>query len=140
MAISWGFFADPALTTPVLGSLSFVQNVAAPTAQDAVVYFGSPIAGRRLRDAAMPLSAQLTLIVADANVPGGSPAADVKLATSAAGLATAVGGAPLSLGTSLLSGLDAVVAVHIRVLDSTHVVGRRDDLSVVLSAAEEVLA
>lgn len=44
MAISFGFFTDPALTTPIVSRPQWVQALTGPTPADKVVYFGSPLA------------------------------------------------------------------------------------------------
>lgn len=137
MALSFKFFADPALTTPLLGSLAFVQESAGPVAADCVLYFGSRAVGKVLQAISNPGVDNIVLSIADAAPAGGSPAASVKLALSAGGLDTAVGGAALALGAELLSGLDNALAIHVRVLDSTGVAGVNSDLSVSMNAVGE---
>lgn len=107
MAITFGFFLDPALTTPVVSSLQFVQSVDAPVAADKTIYFGSTTAGRAGR------GVDDQPITVSASGPG---AAVMRLATSAEGLATAVAGADLDLPAEVLSGLAGAIVVHVRAL------------------------
>jgi len=125
MALSFAFHSDAALTTPVAARLPFVQAVSDPVAVDRVLYFGSPRAGR---------------ICQAASAPGTDPAGDVRLALSAGGLDTAVGGAALDLPETIDGGMAWAIAVHIRVLDSTHASGVHNDLSLVTNTLREAPA
>lgn len=116
MATSFGFFLDPACTTPIVSSVQFVQAVAGPSPQDRVVYFGSPLAGR------YAVMANGSDIVATISGPA---AADATLALSLAGLDVNAAGASLALGVRVNGGPAGVVPVHVRVLDSVHVAGER---------------
>lgn len=137
MDITFGFYTDSALTTPLSSSLLFVQDVDSPVAQDKVIYFGSPVANSVAKAASNPDVDQVELSVSDSLVGIGSPVTDVKLALSLSGLNTAVGGASLALGTQVLSGMAGAKQIFIRVLDSTHVVGNRSDLSIVTTSLAE---
>lgn len=137
MAISFGFYTDAALTTPLSASLLFVQDVDAPAAQDKVIYFGSPAVGKIIKAASNPGVDPIVVSVADAASGSGSPATDVKLALSAGGLSSAVGGAPLSLDVSVLSGTGGAKAIHVRVLDSTGVMANNTDLSLTTGTLAE---
>ena len=118
MAISFAFYTDPALTTPVNAALPFVQSTT-PTAVDRVLWFGSRLAGRVARLEADPGAGQIVI------TPTGPGAGDVRLALTAGGLAAATPGAALSLGTEVAGGLAGAVAVHVRVLDTSGLVGAR---------------
>ena len=137
MALVFNFYSDAALTTPVPPSLSFFQDAAAPAAEDKIIYFGSTNAAKIIKAASDPGVAQIVLSVADAGVGSGSPAADVKLALSAGGLATATGGAALNLGTQVAGGVANAVAIHLRVLDSTGVSAVNTDLSLTTNNLRE---
>lgn len=119
MALSFGFFIDPALTTRLTSSLQFIQDKTSPAAEDKVVYFGSSRVDRVCRDSAAPL---VDAIVLSAVVTG---AGNVFMATSSAGLDTAVAGAALDLGVEVAGGVDNAIPVHLRVLDVSHAVGQR---------------
>ncbi len=140
MPLSFGFFSDPALTTPVSARLQFVQDVAAPAAADKCIYFGSPLPGRVCKAASAPGVDPVTVSVSDASPGAGSPAGDVKLALSSGGLAAATGGAALSLPATVASGVAAAIAIHIRVLDSTGSSGVHVDLGVTTNALKEYTA
>lgn len=134
MATTFAFFSDPALTTRIKSSVFFTQSTVTPLAEDRVIYFGSPHATHRCIK-----TGGVEIAISDAAVGTGSPAANFKLATSAAGLDTATGGAALNIGTQILGGIDQAVAIHLRVLDTTHVAGIKTDLSLVLNDPVEWL-
>ena len=137
MALSFGFYSDAALTTPVASRLQFVQAVADPAAVDRVIWFGSPLAGRMCQAASEPGVDPVTIAIADANSGAGSPAGDVRLALTSGGLDAAAGGDPLVLPETINGGVAAAVPIHIRVLDSTHASGVHNDLSLISNALRE---
>lgn len=137
MALTFGFYSDPALTTPVDARLPFVQTISAPTAVDAMVYFGSPLAGRLCQAASDPGVDPVVISIIDAAPGTGSPAADVKLALSSGALAGATGGANLVLPAIIDGGFGNAIEIHVRVLDSTHASGLHVDLSVMTNPIEE---
>lgn len=126
MPTTFGFFSDASLKTPVRSALFFTQDRTSPVAQDRVVYFGSPLAGRSCQ--------KVGGVIVSAT---GGAASDIKLAASAAGLAGAVGGAPLSLGAVVLGGVANARAIHIRALDSTHAPGVNAGLALALNDPTE---
>lgn len=117
MTTSFGFFLDPACTTPIVSSVQFVQAVSNPSPADRVIYFGSPIAGR------FAVMTNGSAIVASIS---GAAASNVTLALSEQDLGMRSPGASLALGTRVNGGPAGVVPVHVRVLDSLHVSGERD--------------
>lgn len=120
MAVSFGFFSDPALTTPLLSRLQFLQAVSSPSPQDNMVYFGSPLSGHFCQANSNPGVDPVAVSIVDATPGVGTPVTDVKLALSSGGLTGATGGAALSLPARIDGGIDGAVEIHIRVLDSTH--------------------
>lgn len=137
MATTFGFFSDAALTTPLAAHLLFIQPVSSPTAVDKVVYFGSATASRKAMADSDPGVDPIVISITDAAGGSGSPASDVKLALSSGGLASATGGAPLTLPAEINSGSGGAVAIHIRVLDSTHAFGLNNDLSLTTNTLAE---
>ena len=140
MAIYFGFHSDAALTTPVSARLTFAQTVADPVAADRVIWFGSPLSGRICQAASDPGVDLVTIGVIDANSGSGSPAGDVRLALTSGGLDTAIDGAPLDLPETINGGAAGAVAIHIRVLDSTHAGGVHNDLSLASNTLRETSA
>lgn len=107
---TFGFFADAGLTVP-LAALSSSVSTAGGSA-DSIIYFGSPDAGKSVtRDG----GGELVIQVLDDDPAGGIPASAVRLALSAAGLGSAVGGASLNIGTSRAGGALNALAVFVRV-------------------------
>jgi len=121
MATTFGFFTDPALTTPLVSRLQFVQAVTSPSPADNAVYFGSNHPGRYCQANSDPGVDPVVVSIVDATPGAGVPVTDVKLALTSGGLDGATGGTALALPETVNSGIDGAVAVHIRVLDSTHV-------------------
>lgn len=115
MALTFGFYTDAALTTPVSAALPFVQTTS-PTPVDRVLWFGSRRADRVCRASG---GGAITL------APSGPGSGDVRLALSSAGLGIATPGAALALGSEVAGGLAHAVAVHVRVLDTSGAIGTR---------------
>lgn len=115
MTVSFALYADAGLTIPAT-SLSVAQATDgnAP-AVDRVVYLGSTVALKMLRTSTSPGSTQITLTPTDGSPGSGVEASHIKLALSSAGLDSATGGAPLNLGTTLLSGRENALPIYIRV-------------------------
>jgi len=65
------------------------------------------------------------------------PATEVKLAATAGGLAGAVGGDPLDLGTQILSGVGNATEVHMRIDQDTHDVETYTDLQISVNELDE---
>lgn len=134
----FGFFADPAMTTPIttLSLVSLFDGTAStPVAE--VVYFGNPTAGSSISPES---GAAILVSVTDAASGSGLPASAVKLASSEAGLASATGGAALSLGASLTSGAGNQVAVWIEIDAGAAAVGDYTDLGLTTNSLVEVAA
>lgn len=129
MAFTFGLYSDPALTTPLPLPLVFVQSDVSPAPAVKKIWFGSPVAGANCRVASAPGVAHITVTPVDAAGGSGSPATDVKLALSEAGLVTAIAGAALSLPAIVGGGAANAIEIHISVTDSTHAVGTNLDLS-----------
>ena len=134
MGFSFNFFSDPALTTPLPTPFVFVQTNSAPVPDDRVIWFGSPLATVTCQAVSNPGVTPIQVSLVDAAPGLGSPPGDIKLALSSAGLTAAVGGAALSLPATVAGGSANAIAIHIRVTDSTHVIGQKTDLSLTTNA------
>ena len=119
----FGFFSYPALTTPAR-ELFVVQPMEGLAPVDTVVYFGSQEAD----PPAAGLSGSLVFTVMSAG--DGAPVTDISLARTQAGLDTATPGAPLALAGSIQAGIDAAIAIWIRVSDQSGLVGIKRNLSI----------
>lgn len=128
---SFGFFHDSALTQPIEAgtelSGTHVSGVGTPI--DTLIYFGSPYAGLKLQMASAPGVAPIIISIADANAGTGSPASEVKLALSSGGLASATGGASLTLSHTVLSGTANAVPIYTRRTSALAASGYDTDLS-----------
>lgn len=137
MAITYGFFLDPALTTPIVSRLQFVHGVTGPAAVDKRIYFGSPIPGRLARATSAPGIDPITVGIVDAAPGTGLPASTVRLALSAAGLESATPGAALALPVEVAGGPGNAVPIYLRVLQSGQPAGVSIDLSIAVSSVSE---
>lgn len=115
MGMTFGFYTDPALTTPVDAALPFVQGTT-PSPADRVLWFGSRRGDHLCRATA---GGQIALAIS------GPAAGNVCLALAAASLAAATPGAALNIGSEVRGGVGSAIAVHVRVLDTTGTVGSR---------------
>lgn len=132
---TFNLFADAGLAVPAV-PLSFAQVVGgAPV--DRLVYFGSPAAGKRLQAASNPGADALSLAITDSAPGSGLATTVVKLATSAAGLTSATGGAALALGSTILSGAANAVPVYVRVDSGAASAAVFDDLGWQIAGALE---
>lgn len=116
--MSFGFFADAGLTIPFAGSLRHFS-----TQGDRLIYFGSPDAGRQLQDSTAPGVTALQVSIADSASGSGLASASIKLASTSGGLDTAIGGAALDLGHTVLSGAGNAKPIHMRFDTSAGTVG-----------------
>jgi hypothetical protein len=129
MALTFGFYADPGLTTPVRATLAAAQSKSAPTPVDLCIWFGSPAVGKLCQSQASPGVQQIAVSVVNATPGSNSPASDIRLAKTRAGLDTAMPGAMLNLAASVQSGVAHAIPVFIRVINSLTTTGRRSNLS-----------
>ena len=134
MTITWGFFNDPALTSPQSEGVTLADTLG-PV--DRVIYLGSPVAGKTLRAASAPGSAAVTVAPVDATPGSGAAASQVKLALSTAGLDSAVGGAALDVGLTLNSGAVNAVTIYVRTEQAGLPVGLHADLALTTNAVVE---
>lgn len=129
---TFAFFADAGLTVP-LSPLAATVSTAGGSAQG-VVFFGSPASGAALTREG---GGDVTIELADSDPGGGIPASSVKLALSAGGLDSAVGGASLALGASVSSGAAGARAVYWRVTLGAGAAVTYSDLSLKVLAVLE---
>lgn len=129
MALTFGFYTDPGLTTPVRASLFVPQSKTSPAPVDLCIWFGSPALAKLCQSQASPGVAPIAVSVINATPGSNSPASDVRLALTQAGLASATPGAALNLPAAVSSGVDNAVPVHIRITNSLTTTGRRSNLS-----------
>lgn len=124
MTFAW--YSDAGLTAP-LTRADFVRGSTA-TPVNRIAYFGSTATGKRLENVDDPGVDPVQVSVVDAASGSGVEVANVKLALTFAGLDSATGGAPLSIGTTILSGAANAVAVFIRITSAITTPGNYDDV------------
>lgn len=126
MSSTFAWYADAGLTVPLTRGDFVRGSSVAPV--NRVFYFGSPAAGKQLQNVNDPGIDPLQVSVTDSSGGSGVEAADVKLASSFAGLDSATGGAALSIGTTILSGAANAVPVFVRVSSALTAEGNYDDV------------
>lgn len=134
MTISWNFYNDPSLTSLQSSGATVTEDLG-PT--DRIIYFGSATPGKTLRTAVSPGTNQITVSPVDAAAGTGAEAAQIKLALTAGGLDTAVGGAALSIGTELASGAENKITIFVRSMQGSQPVGNSADLQLTTNAVVE---
>ena len=135
---SFKIYTDAGLTTPLTSNLLATQ--ASDGSSDPVdfqLWLGSTSAGKELKTDTNPGTNQITLSITDTTAGVGHLPAEVKLALTQGALTAATGGAPLNLGTSILSGVVNAVTFWIRVDDATGSVGQSTELGVTTPALRE---
>lgn len=137
MAISLDFYTNSGLSS-VAGSLSAMQAAdGSSAAVDQIIYLGSTAGGKKFRAQSNPGGDQIVVSIVDAASGAGPAASAVKLAISAGGLDSATAGAPLSVGTQLLSGVANALAIHVRIDTPALAIGNYSDLSLETNALQE---
>jgi hypothetical protein len=115
MAGTFKFYTDASLTVALSTSLK-----ASGTTTDFHLWFGSAETADAYQVEAEsdPGVDQISVSITDTTPGSGHEATAVKLALTEAGLATAVAGDPLDIGTSVASGAANAVEVWVRVTDA----------------------
>ena len=129
MALTFGFYSDPGLTTPAPALLAVPQSKSSPVPADLCLWFGSPAVGRLCQSQASPGVQQIAVSVVNATPGSNSPATDVRLSKTLAGLGSATPGASLNLAASVQSGVAHAIPVYVRITNSLTTTGRRSNLS-----------
>ena len=120
--MAWRLYTDAACTTPFGGTLSFVHySDFRDNPQDRVLYFAD-VERDPVDNGSYNLikigGGNINLSLVDITPGSGHEVAEFKLATTTAGLDTAIAGAALSVGASLTSGVSGRQEVHIRVTNA----------------------
>jgi hypothetical protein len=131
MSLSFGFYHDSALTTPIGTGDEADFNVIGTGYADLQIWFGSTATDRRARATSDPGTDQITVTPTDADAITGLATSAVKLATSQAGLTAATAGAALEIGTQVLSGSANAFPFWVRVTSPTDTPAVHLDLSLV---------
>lgn len=136
MALSFSFFADSALTTPVDFRVAIRQALGGAPG-DICVWFGSPNAAAVCEVDTAPGVDPILVSLVNATPGSGSPTSDVRLALSAGGLNGATPGAALALPVAVQGGAAEAVAVYVRVSNTLATPGQRDNLSLITQTLRE---
>jgi hypothetical protein len=135
---TFAFYTDAALTSPFAGNLVAAQNADGST--DPIVtalYFGSTDEDRQAQADSNPGVDNLAVTIADSAPGTGHATTEVKLASTQGGLAGATPGASLSLGTTVLGGVENAKPIWIQVDDATATIGTATELSIEINGIRE---
>lgn len=140
MAVSLKFYSDAALTQEVnagnpIYALQDTANSLTPVQTQ--LWLGSTATGTVFNATSNPGVDDIVISVTDSNGATGQTTAAVKLATTQAGLAAAVAGASLIVGTSRNSGVSNAFSFWIQLDDVAAVVGSYTDLGITTNALNE---
>lgn len=128
-------YLDAALTTQAVPPFVFQQFASGSGGpHQRQVFLGSTDTGALFEALSDPGVDQITLSITDASPGSGQEASSIKLAATLAGLASAVAGAALDLGTSISAGAAGAKEIWIEWDDTTGVVATDLNLSIGLNA------
>jgi hypothetical protein len=132
MAISFKFYHDSALTSEITSGnpLTATQDTAGILGPvDKTIYLGSTLTGNEVQAESDPGVDAIVVSIVDADAGTGAPATEFKLALSSGGLASAIAGDPLTLSTSITSGVANAVPIYTRRDSALAVAGAYTDIS-----------
>jgi len=136
---SLAFYSDAGLTVP-LARLDAAQAVdGSAAAVDRVVWLGSPVPGTAFMADSDPGVDPLVVAIVDAATGLQIPAASLRLAASAAGLAGATPGASLALAAVVEAGVGNAVPVYVRIDAAAIAAGTYDNLALATVPTIEVM-
>lgn len=139
MALTFGFFSDSALASPLTGSLQHAKLASTSTEdKDFRIYLGSTEASTQLQRATSPGVNEVTVEVSDSDTGTAPATTAVKLATTQAGLDTATAGASLALGTEILSGSANAATIWVRTTNALTGITTDSTLGLLIDDVEEV--
>lgn len=140
MAVSLKFYSDAALTQEVnsgdpVYALQDTVNSLAPVQQQ--LWLGSTATGTVFKATSNPGVDDIAVSVTDSNGATGQTSAAIKLATTQGGLTSAVAGDPLTVGTSITSGVSNAFTFWIELNDVAAAVGSYTDLGITTNDLNE---
>lgn len=130
MPATFGFFHDSAATRPINSSdpLTADQDTdLSLPATDKTIYFGSTAASKKVQSASGPGTTPISVTPTVVGSGPGPAITEIKLALSSGGLASAVAGAALEIGTTVNSGVANAVPIYVRWTSVTSAVGMYPD-------------
>lgn len=115
--VDFKIYTDAGLTNELSGNIVTVHNNDGTTGNiDRAYYIGSTVVGKTLQTAVNGGVDQIVLSLLDSNVAANTPAVtDFKLALTLLGLDAATAGAPLNLGTTILSDIANALPFYVRI-------------------------
>lgn len=128
-------YLDAALTTPATLPLAFNQDDQGdiPPHQRQFFLGSTDATGTLFQAASDPGIDAIVLSIVDAASGSGQPASSIKLATTQSGLTSATGGASLTLGTDISSGMAGAVEIWVQWDDTTGIAATDSNISIGLN-------
>jgi malate/lactate dehydrogenase len=143
MATTFKFYWDSALTEQVtnLDPIRSVQKEDGSSGPEQFhLFIGSTVASKKIQADSNPGVDQIEISVSDSSSGSGEPVAAVKLALTSLGLADAVAGEALDVGTEILSEEENALSIWVELEDQTGEVGTYTDLKLISNTVVEVAA
>lgn len=136
--MSFQIYTDAALTTPLSGNLIFEEpSDHSQSPSDIQLFIGSTDTGKKVNATSDPGIDQIAVSITDTAPGADHEAAEIKLATTEAGLASATGGVALNLGTQILSLAANAAEFWVRSRDATGTQGTATELGIETNALSE---
>ena len=132
-SLTYKFYSDAALTQAVTSVTAEQHQDGSSDPVVREVWLGDPEADFLIQDSTNPGVDDIEVSITDTTPGSGHEATEVKLATSEAGLLTAVAGDPLVIGTSQNSGTAGAVHIWIQIDDATGTEGSATELGLACS-------
>jgi len=129
---TFGFFADSNLTQPISNNYSVNEGTS-----DFRFYLGSTSASVKLQDATSPGINSMYISIEDTTLGSGPEKSWVKLALTQSGLATAVAGESLNIGTTVLGGTASSLPFWVRIANGLSGVSSSTDLFLKITGVKE---
>lgn len=138
MAATFDIFTDTALTSPAPSPIQLSHNSDfSDNPQDLQFFFGSPGSSLKVEANSNPGNDNIILSVVDSDPGNNHEDVEIKLATTQGGLAAATPGAPLTVGTEVLSGDANDFEFWVRVTNAVTDVSTITELSFVTNTLKE---
>lgn len=138
MAATFKFYTDSALTTELGATLQVSHNSDfSDNPQDFQLFLGSVGSSLKIEANSNPGVDNITISVADTTPGSGHETTEIKLATTQGGLAAAVAGDPLTVGTVVNSGNTNDFEFWVRVTNAVSTPGVSTELSITTNTLKE---
>ena len=138
MAATFKIYTDSGLTTELGSTLQLSHNSdLSDNPQDTQLFLGSVGSSLKIEANSNPGVDNITLSIADTTPGSGHETTEIKLATTSGGLAAAVAGDPLTVGTVVNSGSGSAFEFWVRVTNAVTTPSQSTELSISTNTLKE---